>query len=338
MPDADEPDPGSDPFEAAAGWLARRSRPDWSRAEERRFRAWLAADPAHEKAYREAQSLYAEMGESLAEAPTDAPPACAAAPFSFARRRVLAAAAAAALALAALGSGLWITLLSGPPEPRAYATGVGELRTVELPDGSRVELDAGSRIVWRRQGGERRVSLERGRAVFEVVSRPSRPFVVSAGATSVRVRGTIFAVDRRPAAAAVSVAAGAVEVWRDARARTTLRRGERAVVAAEGEGAVEPVPFDAKRFAAWRSGRLIFRGRPLASVAAELERYVAAEIEIADPALRGFELSGSFERSRPGALLAALEEVMPVRVRRPDPRLIRIEPDVSFRQKNSSSE
>ncbi|WPV02898.1 FecR family protein [Mucilaginibacter sp. cycad4] len=66
---------------------------------------------------------------------------------------------------------------------------------IQLPDGSRVWLNMGSRLTYSNDFGtdQRRVSLV-GEAFFDVVKDPQRPFVVTTPTISIRVLGTKFNV------------------------------------------------------------------------------------------------------------------------------------------------
>lgn len=63
---------------------------------------------------------------------------------------------------------------------------------VNLPDGSRVHLDANTTITY----NDRTVKLE-GKALFDVVKDEGKPFVINAGNAVVKVLGTSFYVDAR---------------------------------------------------------------------------------------------------------------------------------------------
>jgi transmembrane sensor len=80
-------------------------------------------------------------------------------------------------------------------------------RVIALSDGTRITLGAGSRLVPRASTADRlELSVERGRARFEVQPQRGRHFVVSAGALSVEVVGTAFSVARGAGGAEAEVA------------------------------------------------------------------------------------------------------------------------------------
>lgn len=80
-----------------------------------------------------------------------------------------------------------------------YRTGAGEIRTVQLADGSSVELDASSAISIDYDTRERRIRLLAGSAVFDVApmgEAETRPFVVQSAGGRTRALGTQFVIGR----------------------------------------------------------------------------------------------------------------------------------------------
>src|SRR5690606_37802786 len=209
---------------AAADWLARRDGPHWSQEDEIALEAWLAQDTRHRVSLLRLQSAWAEAGRLQALAAglcergvpargrwasmdasaalSSAPPAPAAqlqrhvfsargqAPRRRGRRRLAAVAAVAVCALA-LGWG-WRELAPAPPE--CHATALGDVRSLDLADGSQATLASDSRIAVRLSHRARRIALEQGEAYFEAAKDPARPFVVEAGTRRVVAVGTRFSV------------------------------------------------------------------------------------------------------------------------------------------------
>lgn len=196
--------------------------------------------------------------------------------------RVLAMAATLAVAV---GATLWQTL---PVRERALA---GAHRTIVLPDGSRVELNAGSelryargfRTPWFARAPERTLTLD-GEAFFDVQAGP-RPFVVRTQTARVTVLGTSFLVRAHTSdnmGTDVAVKSGRVQVEPARRGEQTLmlRAGEGATVAA---GRVMRVSLDmdgVNRRTMWRRGGIALVDQPLDAVFRELERQYATEIQL----------------------------------------------------------
>jgi transmembrane sensor len=277
----------------AADWFARLNKRDVPHADMEAFRIWRKA-PGHKEAYDEVDAFWrrsaalqddpdikAAISGALARTPGPA-----AAPKA---RRLAYGLAFAVVLLAAFGGGyaLWA--------PRTYSTGVGEQRTITLADGSTVVLDTDSQVSVRLGRARRDLRLDQGQALFDVAHDAVRPFVVTAGPTSVTALGTRFDVRRDRGGANITLVRGAVEVrdgaggapghvWR-------LAPGQRIATRAPS-GAPSRVDVDAAT--SWTSGRLIFRAVPLREAVAEFNRYERRKIEIADGAVGEALITGVF--------------------------------------------
>jgi transmembrane sensor len=174
-------------------------------------------------------------------------------------------------------------------------TGVGERRTLDLPDGSKIALGATTvlRVGERFAQGERHVYLQ-GQALFTVRHDSLRPFVVHAAGTVTEDLGTEFDVRAYPGDSIVRVvvAQGAVAVRREGAADTalTLRPGDVARLGAAGSATLLREQ-NVERLLAWSSGEIVFDNTPLSEVAEELERWFDIECRIADTAIQSRPLS-----------------------------------------------
>src|SRR5262249_21762120 len=83
---------------------------------------------------------------------------------------------AVSLAILTVAAG---TLLLFEFSAPTYATALGEHRSLELADGSTVELNSHSRIRVRYSKQERDVEIVEGQALFRVAHDTSRPFIVA---------------------------------------------------------------------------------------------------------------------------------------------------------------
>ncbi|WP_159993349.1 FecR family protein [Roseomonas sp. 18066] len=321
-----EPPPGALAAAADPAWqaamdflLALEQRPD-DAALRARLRRWLAESPAHAAAYAEACTL-SELAPQLspglawpsAVAPTRGPTSGMAP-----RRRLLAGGAALAAAAAGLA---W----TGWPAPEGLLqTATGEIRLVELADGSRVTLDTGSAIRVDFADGARRVALLRGQAFFAVAPDAARPFTVAIAAAEARVLGTRFALRRGAAELELGVEEGRVGLafdGRDLTAAAPLTAGARARLDL-GNGALRREAVALAAIAPWRQGRLVVERWTVAEVLAELQRYLPARLWLRDAALGAQRVNGSYDLSRPEAAAAAVVETAGGRLRRLTPWLL----------------
>ena len=107
------------------------------------------------------------------------------------------AAAAAVLLLAAIPAALEFGYrLHKDPAPVAWQEIVvptAQTRSLVLPDGTRLTLNAGSRVTWPEafSGDVREIFLD-GEVEADVAKDPERPFIIHSGEVDVRVHGTRF--------------------------------------------------------------------------------------------------------------------------------------------------
>ena len=299
----DDPTPdAAAPGEAARNWVTRLASGDMDDAEMARFKAWLAADPGHRRAFDEARALWQRAGAvedvfTISHRPW--------------HRR---AAIRAGLAVGALAASL--ALVVGFDDMTSslradYATAAGAQRSVTLADGSTVHLNTDSAIALRFTEGERRVELLRGEALFDVARDSERPFRVLAQGGVTQAIGTAFVVRDEGERVVVSVTAGHVAVTSpeaDAAPTTATlaaKAGERVAYrhseAPQFVGAVAPA--DA---APWRDGRLVMEGVPLANAIAELDRYKPGRILLLGDPSRYRPVSGVFALDQLGQALDGL--------------------------------
>lgn len=355
-----------DPLQLQAALWATRRAQALDAADESEFQRWLAASPRHGEAYRamvaslepvrklpaeKIAALKAALREPTATAPRPAiaaPAKEARAPRPSARGRrawlrdmgrLVPQAALALVVVATVGGGWlgWDHWRSQPTFAKTYATERGQRLTVDLPDGSTVQLDTATQAEVRLYRARREVRLIDGQAMFAVQAAAQRPFEVHAGGTRVTVVGTRFSVrhTRRGLDAGntvIAVESGRVQV---ARADSLSRMGGQDAAAGEaaslvvlgaGQGvtadeagrlqAVVSVPPGA--VAAWRDGRVSFRDTPLAQALAEFERYGPTGLVVRDPAVGAMRLGGSFDVRQIGAFVEALPRLLAVRLERRD--------------------
>jgi transmembrane sensor len=212
------------------------------------------------------------------------------------------------------GIGLLPRLLSTPSV--TYSTALGEQRTEQLPDGTRVTLNTETVLQVRYGQGRREVVLQHGEAMFDVVHDSTRSFVVTAGDGSVTDLGTRFAIRDDSGTAIVTLLQGRVEIAaRDERKQLTP--GEQARYGARIVG-ISVRKVDPAAVTAWLHGRLDFNGMPLALAIADANRYCAVKLRLGDPKLADMAVGGSFRAGDNAAIAAALSAVFPVRVARND--------------------
>lgn len=296
--------------EQADAWLARLLSPECTREERAEFELWLARSPRHVDAYLEAETMHrlvAELGDDpLLRAAARRARRETGARTAGRRWGWIASGLAAALALVA-GGALWLGRAPQPPAAEAFATVVGQQRSLVLADGTRVHLDTDSAIVARFGEDAREIEVERGRVQFTVAADPHRPFRVRAGAGTVEDIGTTFQVRREGADVSVGLIEGAVIVSGREGASARLAPGEQIAVDARGRVGTREA-FDLEVASGWTRGELVFKRRRLDQLVAEMNRYSSTRLRLADAELGALTVSGVFHAGDQASLVAALRQ------------------------------
>jgi transmembrane sensor len=282
--------------EEAAGWVARLGSRDATDADRRRFEFWKMQDPAHAAAFEEMSALWGD----LAAVPKTVAPR---------RRRMVGGGIAALLLMGCLGIIASDTGLIAWYRSDFYAP-VGTVQRIDLDDGSVVTLNTDSAIQVRYGQTERRIVVLRGEAFFDVTPNPARPFVVSGDETQAIALGTHYAVrvgDRDE----VMVEEGHVAVTSGSQ-RAVLDAGGTAHLDADGHLATGT--GDVANLTSWRSGKLVFSGRPLGEVLDQIGRYQHGRIMVLDDQAAQLRVSGVFAANDADQTFAALQESLPIRI------------------------
>lgn len=331
--------PSREAVEQAAAWFIEFRAGDLDTQARERFLEWLRRSPDNIQGYLEVAATWAEtpsrdrekrinlksyIERARAEPMVTQLRAASAAsepptrPRARHRRWKWAAVAAA---ISAVAVAFWST-----PGYDTYVTRVGEQRTIELADGSAVELNARSTIRVRMTARERDVQLVDGEALFRVAKDHSRPFVVRSGDMRVRAVGTQFDVYRRVDRTTVTVIEGTVAVSSEAKpaSNALLTASQQLTVAAQEDAPRRPVQADVSTATAWVQKRLVFNDTPLAEVADEFNRYNTRSLIVEGEALREIRISGVYSSTDPTALIEFLRYYPGLRVVE-TPRAIRVE-------------
>jgi len=322
---AQENQPGLQTEREAIAWFTRMNGKP-SRADRQHFENWREI-PAHAVAYNRVSSAWSSaggIGTSLEREDRNAIAAYLSRIEELRRRRKSGKAGAAVLTvLLAFGASGWLWLEKPHllQDIRAdYVAARGERRSITLPDGSVMLLDADSAVAVDLTDRERRVDLLRGTAYFEV--QPSSvPFIVDAEKGHSRVLGTAFDVAVTQEGANVTLARGSLQVsLEDAPTSVVLKPGES--VAYGGNGLGTPTPVEISEAMAWREGRFVFNNMRLADVLAQIERNREGRIILIGEALADRRVSGSLMLADTDAALDAVQSLAGFRMQKLGGRLV----------------
>jgi transmembrane sensor len=303
----------------AAEWFIRLRDRDLTMADRRKFVRWLKQAPSHIAEFMRLCQLYGrvkrakvptlppeELGSNVIafmqreSVPVEEPQR----PRLFASRKFMVAAAACCLAL--IGVISKVALTSNTIETR-----LSELRTVQLADGSRVDVGPNTLLRVDFRDELRRVDLQRGEALFEVSKDPARPFIVDAGGLLARAVGTRFAVDRREDSIRVTVAEGKVAVVQggqgamlehdvDMRLAIALEKDERVQIPVDAPAIqLRKEKVDSVSELAWARGQLILQQETVAEAVREFNRRNRLQLVLEAPDVAGLHLCCIFDVGDP---------------------------------------
>ncbi|MEP7457442.1 FecR domain-containing protein [Phyllobacterium sp. SB3] len=306
----------------ARDWIVRLTSGNVSDVELHRFRAWLDRSLQHRRAFERERTFWQQLqvldGASPAASASRQPQRVK--PALIGRRIFLAGGGATVAAL-----GATIAMPRVELWRRAdFRTGVGEQAEFSLPDGTIAALNTDSAIAVDFQSDLRLVELLSGEAEFRVQPGLSSIFRVAALGGNSDTLGTTFFVQVINGRATVAVAEGRVrvtgpvaphdhggsgadEVELGAEEQTQYSRGERPYAT---------MPIDTDAALAWRTGRIIFEGRPFVSAIAELGRYLPERIVVAPGVDTGVPVSAVFSTREVWPAVQALARTQGLSTRR----------------------
>ncbi len=288
-----------DRMRQASDWLVKLHDDELSSEQISQWLEWSQAHPDNLQAFEQVKLLMRDI-RGLDEARK-----AQALQQLMARRQVrssawrYAAAAAVVLMLGAGGYVSWRQHLSHQIFDTTYMTAKAQNRVFTLPDGTRVEMGAGSRLHVGYTAEVRHVELIEGEAFFETETDSHRPFLVNAGEWRLSDIGTAFNVRKTHERVVVTVTEGIVDIAplqapppEGGPAPLRLLAGDQVIMDPS-----LPVPETFSRVAleeavSWQQGQLRFNNEPLPIVVANLNRYSTREIFL-DPRLQTLRFSGT---------------------------------------------
>lgn len=232
----------------------------------------------------------------------------------------LIAASIAGLLLLAAG------LLHKPVLYKTHATTFGEIARVQLPDGSRVTLNANSELRFSRFafGRQQRDVFLTGEAEFSVVhTQNHQRFVVHTNRElNVEVLGTEFVVLARDRATRVVLTKGKVRLHyaqpNQQPKELTMRPGDQATLGGSMPGIdgklVIKQALKPEEFSAWKEHRFVFNDTPLREICDLIKDNYGLSVTIKGDNLAKRMVSGTFEAADANELLDVLKELLVIDV------------------------
>ncbi|MBD2753044.1 FecR family protein [Spirosoma validum] len=213
-----------------------------------------------------------------------------------------------------LGRDLWLY--------KRYETGYGEIRTIRLPDNSRVSLNAHSSLTVPRFGfgsGSREVQLS-GEAEFAIQHLPgNQRFIVrTPDQLEVQVLGTEFIVYSRERGSKVVLSQGKVQL----RSLTDLTAqpvvmvpGDVATLSMKGQLTLRhQQPLSTHQ--AWKHHRFMFENTPVSEIAYQISEQFGVNVVVSDSALGRRTLGGTFQAKTASDVLHVIADILNAQITR----------------------
>lgn len=186
-----------------------------------------------------------------------------------------------------------------------YATVMGEMKTIELPDHSIVKLNVNSTLQFAKKWagtGPREVWLK-GEAFFTVQHKyNNQRFIVHTNDVNIQVVGTEFNVNTRRVKTQVVLRNGVVKLTlnnnktgRNATQPITMKPGDMVTYSAATKELINK-RVNPEEYASWRTPVLLFNETPVAEVIRSLQDNLGLTIQLEDDSLGMQTFTGSIPR------------------------------------------
>jgi transmembrane sensor len=302
-----------------------------------RLNAWAASSPANAKSFLETVLIFEALGDRNAKLLAEmaaivesngevaspdqtvcALPAVSSPPrVSATQDRVrvptLKQALAAAVLVGALLAGMAVRYWVDPGT--TYRSLAGERTRIPLQDGSVVFLNELTEMQVSFSNTNRKVSLIRGEALFDVAHDARREFVVHSLGTEIQALGTQFDVRQLPGRTQVVVVEGSVGVNSPSSTERSLEDRHITLVAGDVADAstqtlTRTKQADVASILAWHRADILVVRQPLSAVAELFNHDNRRQVQIFGPVAER-RISGTYKTDHPEVLVQALQHLYP---------------------------
>lgn len=189
------------------------------------------------------------------------------------------------------------------PEMNHLIIPYGKTSEVILPDGTKVWLNAGSRLIYPGFFADKtREVFMSGEAFFEVSADKGRPFIVQTSDIQIRVLGTCFNISAYFSDSVIETVLTEGRILLEQNSSrlfsetTELLPGKLAIFN-KSERTTQLKEVDVENYTIWKKGLLKFESTELSRVIKKLERYYNVEFKYNNSFLGNIKISGKLELS-----------------------------------------
>ncbi|MGH2623854.1 MAG: FecR family protein [Sphingobacterium sp.] len=184
------------------------------------------------------------------------------------------------------------------PTQIRIATATNDSYQIELPDHSRVTLDANSELIFPSKFENNSRHLEAtGKLFFKVSKDSSRPFAVKSKNMTALVKGTsfVFNTDNQTENSFIALIEGSLEMESE-NSRVLLKPGQKGTVK-NSNLAVNS--FDADEVVSFTRNEFLFQNQPIKMVMNEIARWYQMDLDLSAIDPNGHQLTLKINRNKP---------------------------------------
>ncbi|RXJ68921.1 hypothetical protein CRV08_05650 [Halarcobacter ebronensis] len=187
---------------------------------------------------------------------------------------------------------------------------------ITLLDGTKLEIDAKTKLDVKLYNKQRVVTLYYGQVMFDVAKDKSRPFNIISGQTNIRVVGTAFEVKNLDKITTISVKEGIVKISKIMENDTLqtlalLSKGEKIILDEYGKILnLSTIPIE--DIATWKSNYLIFDNTSVKDAIKVFSRYTNDKIKINYKFQEKQLITGQFKNSQIEKFFDSLTTLYPI--------------------------
>jgi ferric-dicitrate binding protein FerR (iron transport regulator) len=214
-----------------------------------------------------------------------------------------------------------IFYLNLTPGFTTVATNYGETKTIVLPDGSTVVLNANSTLRYRKDN-PREVWIH-GEGFFKIkhTKNDDKFLVRTIDSHYVQVLGTTFNVYNRKSKVEVVLNTGKIKLQVEGKEGVIMKPGELAELKISSEG-YDIRGVDPSIYSSWTNKKLIFKNTQISEIARIIEDTYGLEVVVSDEKLKHQKVSGTIINQSLDGLLYAISETVEMKVIKENKRII----------------
>ncbi|QDF28018.1 FecR family protein [Halarcobacter anaerophilus] len=205
-----------------------------------------------------------------------------------------------------------------PNYEKSFITKINPEKII-LPDGSKLSIDAKTKIHVEFYKKQRLVNLIGGQVMFRVKKSKDRPFNIISNHTHIQVVGTTFEVKNLADITTVKVKEGVVKVSKinpytqKLQTLKLLTKGEKIVLNKFGK-VLNLSTTSVKDIALWENNQLIFDNTNIEEALKEFSKYTNKKIKLNNNKIAKLPVTGHFSTKQIEKFFKALSAIYPVKI------------------------